>query len=454
MDKLPDDKKKFIVSTDTDLHFEKLADRSKLKMAPNLINSLNTKKSYNDDTSDSDIEEHSNTNIEANMDEFNKKKAFHDFKKKFGDQKDNNLNKIEEDDTPSSESSTKKSTIKSSKNDSNREKTPNIHELKNLDEVPFHMLDSQTQKFKKMEKYAQLLTIKNSGIKLTKDYSLHSDYDEMSFEVEYWNNYKKKTNGVSLGKSFLTNAITAIEFMNDRYDPFSLKLNGWSEQVQVNSDSYDNVMGELYDKYKSSGKKMQPEIKLILMIAASAASFHASKKMAESIPGLDNVLKQNPELLSKIQNVINTNISGKGKQETTEDKRQKMYDQMQKIKQQQNKFEELKKKQQEIQSNNERIKKQMDNMNKPAEPVLKRQQPANIGNILNRIKAQNVARKADEALNMSESTDSDNRVSLDSNIGNKELNESYSASATLTVGSDGATRRRGRKKKPTISIAT
>ena len=127
---------------------------------------------------------------------------------------------------------------------------------------------------------------------------------------------------------------------------------------------------------------------------------------------------------------------------------------MQKIKEQQNKFEELKIKQQEIQTNNDRIKKQMENMNKPTEPVLKRQQPANIGNILNRIKAQNVARKADEALNMSESTDSDNRVSLDSNIGNKEINESYSASATLTVGSDGATRRRGRKKKPTISIAT
>ena len=42
-------------------------------------------------------------------------------------------------------------------------------------------------------------------------------------------------------------------------------------------------VNKLYDKYKISGKKIQPEIKLILMMSASAASFHASKKMAESI---------------------------------------------------------------------------------------------------------------------------------------------------------------------------
>ena len=61
---------------------------------------------------------------------------------------------------------------------------------------------------------------------------------------------------------------------------------------------------------------MEPEIKLILMISASAASFHASKKMAESLPGLDSVLQSNPELLSKLQGAINTNISNQGKKKT------------------------------------------------------------------------------------------------------------------------------------------
>ena len=66
-----------------------------------------------------------------------------------------------------------------------------------MNEVPFHMLDEQTRKFKKMEKYAELLAIKNTGIKLTKEYSLHSDYEEMCFEVQYWTNFQKKNAHIS-----------------------------------------------------------------------------------------------------------------------------------------------------------------------------------------------------------------------------------------------------------------
>ena len=47
---------------------------------------------------------------------------------------------------------------------SEENKKVTLTELNNMDEVPFHMLDSQTQKFKKMEKYAELLAIKNTGI--------------------------------------------------------------------------------------------------------------------------------------------------------------------------------------------------------------------------------------------------------------------------------------------------
>jgi hypothetical protein len=45
------------------------------------------------------------------------------------------------------------------------------------------------------------------------------------------------------------------------------------------------------------------------MLSASAVSFHASKKMAEQLPGLDKVLESNPELLSKLQGAINSGIS-------------------------------------------------------------------------------------------------------------------------------------------------
>jgi len=133
----------------------------------------------------------------------------------------------------------------------------------------------------------------------------------------------------------MLNAIQGIEFLNERYDPFGFKLKGWHDQVQISSNSYDSVFGELYERYKGSGGKMAPEIKLILMIGASAASFHASKKMTEKIPALETVLKNNPELLAKLQSSVNNGISGANEKNAEDEKNKKMYQQMQKLKEQQ-----------------------------------------------------------------------------------------------------------------------
>jgi hypothetical protein len=291
----------------------------------------------------------------------------------------------------------------------------------------------------------------------------------MCFEVKYWNDYQSKKDGVELGKGFLVNAVTALEFMNESYDPFGLKLKGWSEQMELNKESYSSVLGELYDKYKSSGKKMEPEIKLVLMVSASAASFHASKKMAESLPGLDSVLQSNPELLSKLQGAINNNISNQGKKtESQADVQQKMYEQMQKVKQQQQRLEELKRAQANVNNNTQKIQEQMSMLNrtqnnqpqqKPVNttPAPIQEGKSDISAILTKIKAQNAARKADEVINnqLSESSSSseDKRVSIKSD-NNDSDSESVSATTSITLGSDGKPKKKKRSGKSTISIVT
>jgi len=447
--------KKFTLSTDTDLHFDMLADHTKLKIMPSLMENKSSNISKNLNGSDDDIidninsdslkfnkssDEKEDQSIHYNQDEYNKQKRLYEYKQQINNNRFSrespSFQKTENYDNVSKE--TKKFS------DTEKKDNPTLSELRNMEEVPFHMLDEQTQKFKKMEKYAELLAIKNIGIKLTKEYSLHSDYEEMCFEVQYWTNFQKKKDAVNLGKNFLMNAVTAIEFMNERYDPFGLKLKGWSDQMQIGMDSYNTVFGELYEKWKGSGRKMEPEIKLILMISASAVSFHASKKMAEQLPGLDKVLESNPELLNKLQGVINNSISKNGntKEKTEEEKQRKMYEQMKLLKKQQEKFEEIKKQQEKIDSNTEKIKKQMQKNN-----------PRNIQEILNRIRAQNVVNNADNILN-----NSSERVTVESTLGKEEIiiNSSNDSAPgeTLTLGSDGKPKRKKRKGKPTISITT
>tara|TARA_B100000886_G_scaffold315518_2_gene253530 strand:+ start:6017 stop:7402 length:1386 start_codon:yes stop_codon:yes gene_type:complete len=456
--------KKFTMSTDTDLHFDMLADKSKLKLVPN----YNTPIIKEDNEQSSVSEVDNNFNLDANSsdesDKFNKEKSDTPIQN-HSETRNNNMSNNNSFISESKEhSSNNYDNVRNNFNSGiyddannkipqNNVQTHNIHELySNNAEVPYDLLDEQTKKIKKMEMYAELLSIKRSGIQLTREYSLNSDYNEMAFEVQYWNTHQKKKDAVDIGKNFMINAVTALEFMNESYDPFGLKLKGWSEQLELNKDSYNNVFGELYEKYKNTGRKVEPEIKLILMVGASAASFHASKKMAESLPGLDSVLQSNPDLLTKLQGAINKNISDQGneKKEDPAVSQQKMYEQMQKLKKQQQQFSELRKQQEKVDENNKKLSEQINavSSNKKQD----NEDRPDINNILNKIKAQNAARKADDILNDNISDDSDERVSVNSNKSNSS--KKSSSAETITLGSDGKPKRKKRGAKSTISIVT
>ena len=45
-------------------------------------------------------------------------------------------------------------------------------------------------------------------------------------------------------------AFVTAEFLNTRFDPFDIKLEGWSESVHENQHDYDDVFEELHEKYK------------------------------------------------------------------------------------------------------------------------------------------------------------------------------------------------------------
>jgi hypothetical protein len=96
--------------------------------------------------------------------------------------------------------------------------------------------------------------------------------------------------------------INGIEFLNIKFDPFEIKLDGWSEQVNENINDYDDVFGELYEKYKSKAS-MAPELKLLFQLGGSAMMVHMTNTMFKSaMPGMDDILRQNPDLMRSFQN--------------------------------------------------------------------------------------------------------------------------------------------------------
>jgi hypothetical protein len=101
-------------------------------------------------------------------------------------------------------------------------------------------------------------------------------------------------------------------------------------------DDYDEVMAELYEKYKGSGGKMAPELRIILMILFSGFTFHASQVLSKNIPGLDEAIKNNPSLLGKLQTTVYASMAKdpvKEKEAEINAQQQDMYRKMTEFKQ-------------------------------------------------------------------------------------------------------------------------
>ena len=97
-----------------------------------------------------------------------------------------------------------------------------------------------------------------------------------------------------------------LEFVNNKFDPLDVVLDGWSEEINedVDNGDYDEVLEDLYDKYCET-IEVGPEIKLLMMIGGSAIKFHLTHTVLKTmIPNAETLLKQNPDLKEDIQDLI------------------------------------------------------------------------------------------------------------------------------------------------------
>ena len=156
--------------------------------------------------------------------------------------------------------------------------------------------DILREKFQILRK---LETLETKGVHLSKRYTMESSLDEMKGEYEYIISEKEKKNSTQFQGKVLTTLITGLEFLNSKFDPFDIKLDGWSEQINENLDDYDEIFAELHEKYKSKAK-MAPELKILFQLAASGMMIHMTNTMFKSaIPGMDDIMRQNPDLMNQ-----------------------------------------------------------------------------------------------------------------------------------------------------------
>ena len=106
----------------------------------------------------------------------------------------------------------------------------------------------------KLKILRKLEELEKKGIQLTKKYTMDSPLAEMKGEFEMIKNEREKKNSVKFQGKMLLAFVSGLEFLNGRFDPFDLKLDGWSEAVNENIDEYDDVFGELHENMEEKLK--------------------------------------------------------------------------------------------------------------------------------------------------------------------------------------------------------
>lgn len=137
----------------------------------------------------------------------------------------------------------------------------------------------------RMEKSELLYKFSKMNVK-QKWSSLHLDMnnslEEIKNEYERVKNEMQSDRSVAFLKRMLLLGVQGIEMLNTKFDPLGVDLDGWSEAMgySLENQEYDEVMAELYEKYKGAGQ-MSPEVKLIFMIISSATMFTVTKKITK-----------------------------------------------------------------------------------------------------------------------------------------------------------------------------
>ena len=157
-------------------------------------------------------------------------------------------------------------------------------------------MDPEQEKKEKIDHLNKLQRLEQKGFSVSKRYTMDNTLDEMKQEYLRLVDSRNLEASLRFQRQALMSVVTGVQYLNGRFDPFDLKLDGWSESVHENVEDFDEIFEELYDKYKERGK-MPPEARLVMALAGSGFMCHVSNTFLRSrMPSMDDILKQNPDL--------------------------------------------------------------------------------------------------------------------------------------------------------------
>lgn len=153
----------------------------------------------------------------------------------------------------------------------------------------------------KMDLLGRIQSFQSRGMNV-RSLDTTSNIQEIRFEFRRLKRERSLRKSLEMSRSALLTFTYGVELVNEKFNPWKLRLDGFSDHTQETIDKYDDVFERLHDKY-ADYVSVSPEIELLSMVGFSAFWFHLSNRLTNSAH-LGKALSQNPDLMKSVMKTM------------------------------------------------------------------------------------------------------------------------------------------------------
>jgi hypothetical protein len=117
---------------------------------------------------------------------------------------------------------------------------------------------------KKREMLYQFDRLEKKGVPLPRKFTMSDTLEEIEQEYERLKKEREVDASIKFQRKILTAFTGGVEYLNSKFDPFSVNLDGCSESISENINDYDEIFEDLHEKYKTKSM-LPPEILLVFI---------------------------------------------------------------------------------------------------------------------------------------------------------------------------------------------
>lgn len=156
----------------------------------------------------------------------------------------------------------------------------------------------------KIEMLTRITNLSKNGFTATKQWDVKDDVDEIRYECYRMQRESNSKKSIKIMRRVLVTITTLVETGNAYFNPFNLRLDGFSESMMLNLDDYDDCFEQIHHKY-SGRSSVGPEMQILFTFMSAAIFHHAGNAIGGGRGGASNDKKKSsPSPMSSVMSMM------------------------------------------------------------------------------------------------------------------------------------------------------